>query len=96
MLFCLLLLAFPAFAQQAETQDQPPAQDQTEPAVKPSRWQWSFSIRNRTGFRTEEPRVLQMSRTFVDAKGIFKISDDWRLTLKARATQGKTPMTRIL
>jgi len=52
---------------------------------KPSRWQWSFSIRNRTGLRTNEPRVLQMSRTFVDAKGIFKISDNWRLTLEGRA-----------
>jgi hypothetical protein len=84
-LLVLLLFAFPAFAQQIESQDPSPAQDQTQSADKPSRWQWSFSIRNRTGFRTHEPRVLQMSRTFVDAKGIFKISDDWRLTLEARA-----------
>ncbi len=50
-----------------------------------SRWQLSFSIRNRTGYRLDEPRVLQMSRTFVDGKGIYKFSDNWRLTLEARA-----------
>nr|MDQ3009125.1 hypothetical protein [Acidobacteriota bacterium] len=84
-LLFLLLFAFSTFAQQAEAQGPPPVQGQTQPTDKPSRWQWSFSIRNRTGFRTEEPRVLQMSRTFVDAKGTFKISDDWRLTLEGRA-----------
>jgi len=64
----------------------PPAQEPVSPPEpKPSRWQWSFSIRNRTGFRTDSPRVLQMSRTFFDGKGVFKISDDWRLTLEARA-----------
>jgi len=83
---CLTLysIAPQALAQtQIENQDPPPAQD-VQPD-KPSRWQWSFSIRNRTGFRTDPPRVLQMSRTFVDAKGIFKISDNWRLTLEGRA-----------
>lgn len=79
----ICLLTFPCFAQQ---QDAPPTQEpETQPEPKPSRWQWSFSIRNRTGFRTDEPRVFQMSRTFVDAKGIYKISDDWRLTLEGRA-----------
>ncbi|HWQ32395.1 MAG TPA: DUF1302 family protein [Blastocatellia bacterium] len=50
-----------------------------------SRWQWSFTLRNRTGFRLDEPRVLQMSRTMLDAKGICKLSDNWKLTLEARA-----------
>jgi len=83
---CLLLclLNFHHLAQTpTENQDASPPQD-VQPD-KPSRWQWSFSIRNRTGFRTDEPRVLQMSRTFVDAKGIYKISDNWRLTLEGRA-----------
>ncbi|MFN0086584.1 MAG: DUF1302 family protein [Blastocatellia bacterium] len=51
----------------------------------PSRWQWSFTVRNRTGYRLDEPRVPQMSRTIFDAKGLFKISDDWKLTLEGRA-----------
>jgi hypothetical protein len=57
----------------------------TPPEQKPSRWQWSFSVRNRTGFRLDEPRVFQMSRTVVDVKGIYKINDDWRLTAEGRA-----------
>lgn len=51
----------------------------------PTRWQWSLTIRNRTGLRTEEPRVPQMSRTILDVKGIYKIDDDWQLTLEGRA-----------
>ena len=77
----LCLFSFPTSAQEQTPQPEPTPQ----PEAKPSRWQWSFSIRNRTGFRTDEPRVLQMSRTFVDAKGIYKISNDWRLTLEGRA-----------
>ncbi len=82
--FAIFFLAFSVFAQTpAESQDPPPAQD--SPAKKPSDWQWSFSIRNRTGFRTDEPPVLQMSRTIFDAKGIYKINDGWRMTLEGRA-----------
>ena len=77
----LCLLAFPCAAQQ----DPPAPQPAPQPEPTPSRWQWSFSIRNRTGVRTDKPRVLQMSRTFIDGKGIYKISDNWRLTLEGRA-----------
>src|SRR5262245_25395409 len=66
-----------------ENQDTSPAQD-TQPN-KHSNWNWSFSIRNRTGFRTDEPRVFQMSRTILDAKGIYRINDNWRMTLEGRA-----------
>src|SRR5262245_17634746 len=82
-----LTLSFFSFQSQAqaqtENQDTPPAQE-TKPD-QPPRWQWSFSIRNRTGFRTEEPRVLQMSRTIFEAKAVYKINDNWRMTLEGRA-----------
>lgn len=82
--FTVFFFSFQSLAQtQTENQDSPPAQD-TKPS-QPSRWQWSFSIRNRTGFRTDEPRVFQMSRTIFDAKGIYKINDNWRMTLEGRA-----------
>ncbi len=67
-----------------ESQDPPPETNSTPQPDQPSRWQWSFSIRNRTGLRANEPRQLQMSRTIFDAKGIYKISDDWRMTLEGR------------
>ena len=82
VIFFCFLFSLTCLAQQQD----PSAQEPTpQPEAKASRWQWSFSIRNRTGFRTDEPRVFQMSRTFLDAKSIYKISDDWRLTLEARA-----------
>jgi hypothetical protein len=67
------------------TQSPDESQSTAAPREKPSRWQWSFSVRNRTGFRLNEPRVFQMSRTFVDVKGIYKINDHWRLTAEGRA-----------
>ncbi len=86
LLSTLCLLAVPCFSQQSEQTSSSPTQEPpSQPEAKPSNWQWSFSIRNRTGFRTDEPRVFQMSRSFIDAKGIYKISDDWRLTLEGRA-----------
>jgi hypothetical protein len=82
----LSILCLPGLAQQQEPPPLPPSQEPaSQPESKPSRWQWSFSIRNRTGFRTDSPRVFQMSRTFFDGKGIFKLSNDWRLTLEGRA-----------
>jgi len=82
----LCLLSTSCFGQQPDAPTSPSAKPQSsQPEPQPSRWQWSFAIRNRTGFRTGEPRVFQMSRTFFDAKGIYKISDDWRLTLEGRA-----------
>ncbi|MGH9840250.1 MAG: DUF1302 family protein [Blastocatellia bacterium] len=80
----LCLLSIHAFAQTSTaSQEPPPAQD--APADKPSRWQWSFTLRNRTGFKLDEPHRFQMSRTIFDAKGLYKINDDWKLTLEGRA-----------
>lgn len=59
-----------------------PPQDSTS---KPSNWLWSLTIRNRTALRTDNPRQVQMSRTYVDAKGIYRIDDTWSLTLEGRA-----------
>jgi len=86
LIVCLTLCLINSLAlaqTQTDTQDQPPASD-SQPD-KPSNWNWSFSIRNRTGFRTNEPHQLQMSRTIFDAKGIYKINDNWRMTLEGRA-----------
>jgi hypothetical protein len=60
----------------------PAAQGQT---TKDPRWKWAFSIRNRTGFRLDQPRVLQMSRTFFDLKANVRLSDNWRATAELRA-----------
>jgi hypothetical protein len=89
-LFVSIIIAFsaaPARALQSpgNAQDQAPsAATQSADTPPPSRWQWSFSVRNRTGLRLHRPRVLQMSRTFLDAKGRYKLSDNWRLTLEGR------------
>ncbi|MEW6735127.1 MAG: DUF1302 family protein [Acidobacteriota bacterium] len=65
-----------------------------EPSNRPvSRWQWSLMVVNRTGYRINEPRVLQMSRSYLDVKGIYKISDQWRLTLQALGHYD--PVTRL-
>jgi Protein of unknown function (DUF1302) len=82
--FILCLFSIHTFAQ-TQTENQNPSPQQDAQADKPSDWLWSFSIRNRTGLRTNEPRALQMSRTIFDAKGVYKINDDWRLTLEGRA-----------
>jgi hypothetical protein len=69
-------------------QEQPGGSDSSAPdsaAARPARWQWTFTFRNRTGLRLDEPRVLQMSRTTFEAKGVYKISDEWRLTMEGRA-----------
>ena len=76
--------AFQSAAESQEKSPDPPAPQDAE-AKPPARWQWSFSIRSRTGLRLNEPRVLQMSRTFVETKGIYKFNADWRLTLEGRA-----------
>lgn len=52
---------------------------------KPSNWLWSLTIRNRTGWRTNAPRRAQMSRNYVDAKGVYRIDETWSLTLEGRA-----------
>src|SRR5262245_3846426 len=84
LFFTLFLIGIHSFAQTpTENKESAPTQD-AQPD-KPSNWNWSFSIRNRTSFRTDEPRVFQMSRTILDAKGIYRINDNWRLTLEGRA-----------
>jgi len=63
------------------------AQEDTQDKVdqkKPSKWQWSLAVVNRTGYRIQEPRVFQMSRTFANGKAIYKFSDHWRLTMEAK------------
>jgi len=80
----LCLLSVHALAQTStESLEPPPAQN--APSDKPLRWQWSFTLRNRTGFKLDKPHRFQMSRTIFDAKGLYKISDDWKLTLEGRA-----------
>ena len=82
----LCLVTYAQTPEEAASRPDEPSQA-TVPAddSKTSRWQWSFTLRNRTGLRLEEPRVLQMSRNTAEAKGIYKIDDKWRLTLEARA-----------
>ncbi|MGH9940376.1 MAG: DUF1302 family protein, partial [Blastocatellia bacterium] len=75
---------FPTFAQTQIENQGPPPQLEAQ-AYKPSNWQWSFSIRNRTGLRTGDSPLFQMSRTIFDAKGVYKMSTDWRMTLEGRA-----------
>ena len=58
---------------------------QSTEAKHPSHWQWTLSLRNRTGFRLDEPRVFQMARAFFEPRGIYKLSSQWRLTLEGRA-----------
>ncbi|MFN0120996.1 MAG: DUF1302 family protein [Blastocatellia bacterium] len=85
--FLSLVLVLPCAIAQTTSENTPkddtPA---TTPTPAPSTsWQWSFTIRNRTGLRTESPRVWQMSRTIAEAKGVGKLSENWRLTVQARA-----------
>jgi hypothetical protein len=80
--FCFVFSGSSASVCSAQEFDQPP-QDATQ--AGPPRWQWSFTVRNRTGYRLEEPRVFQMSRTTFNAKGRYKIDDDWQLTLEGFA-----------
>ena len=82
--FCLLLFAFCFLIYSASAQDATPTPEPT-PTAKTSNWDWTLTIRNRTGFRLNAPHQWQMSRTLVDGKGVYKISDDWRMTLAARA-----------
>jgi hypothetical protein len=78
----------PPPATQPPARQQPDESSATAPdsaAPQPARWQWTFTFRNRTGLRLDEPRVLQMSRTTFEAKGVYKIGDEWRLTMEGRA-----------
>jgi hypothetical protein len=63
----------------------PRLEEQSATEKRPSNWLWSLTIRNRTGWRTSEPRTLQMSRTYIDGKGVYRIDGDWSLTLEGRA-----------
>jgi len=78
---CAFALTSSAAAQSVSQE----AEDPNANTPQQSPWQWSFTLRNRTGYRLDEPRVLQMSRTLLDVKGSYKINDRWRLTLEGRA-----------
>jgi hypothetical protein len=58
---------------------------ETTPEKPGSNWLWTLTIRNRTGWRTVQPRRVQMSRSYVEAKGLYRIDDNWSLTLEGRA-----------
>ncbi len=75
LIFAFCLLPFSAYAQEPSLTPEP-----SQP-----NWNWSLAIRNRTGFKLNDPHQWQMSRTVVEGKVVYKISDDWRLTLEARA-----------
>src|ERR1051326_6222184 len=75
-LWLILLLSFTT-ARAQSTDNEPPH--------KPSHFQWTLSLTNRTGLRLDEPRVLQMSRTMLDIKAIYKFNDRWQLTVEGRA-----------
>jgi hypothetical protein len=76
----ILLIACLLLAANGQEYSPPPTPEPT-----PSPWQWSFNIRNRTGFKLDEPHRLQMSRSFFEAKGIYKLAQDWNVTLEGRA-----------
>jgi hypothetical protein len=80
----LLLLAVCLVPVSTMAQDAPVVPDAT-PTPTPSHWNWSLMIRNRTGFKLNHPHQFQLSRTIVDGKGRYKINDNWRLALEARA-----------
>jgi hypothetical protein len=82
-LCAIAALTLSIYAQSPENQAGPSVTPTPTPA--PSRWEWSFSLRNRTGLRLDEPHVLQMSRTIFEAKGNYRLNDNWRLTLEGRA-----------
>lgn len=85
---CVFLVVFLAVsaATPAQTEEPPPATPQTTTELKPpSKWQWDLTLRNRTGFRLNKPRVFQMSRTYLDVKVRYKFSDHWKLTAEGRA-----------
>jgi len=48
-------------------------------------WIWSLTLRNRTGWRTNGPRTVQMSRNYLELKGQYRIDPTWSLTLEGRA-----------
>jgi hypothetical protein len=76
----LVLLLAGLFVCAVNAQDVAPAPEPT-----PSRWDWTLTIRNRTGFKLNAPHQWQMSRNAVDGKATYKLSDDWRVTMAARA-----------
>ena len=80
-IFALFLFVVASCSAQDDSDEQPPP----PPVKKPTHWQWNLSIINRTGFRLDEPRVFQMSRTIANGKGIYRFNDRWRLTLECRA-----------
>ncbi len=62
-----------------------PGSQQSGSSNSSSRWDWTFTLRNRTGFRLVEPHTFQMSRTTFTARTDVKINDNWRVTLDGLA-----------
>lgn len=58
---------------------------QSAGAQPSSRWQWSFTLRNRTALRMNRPRVLQMSRNVLEVRGVYKPQDQWGFSAEGRA-----------
>jgi hypothetical protein len=75
VLLILCCLLCPIFAQEPTPTPEP----------SQTKWNWSLAIRNRTGFKLNDPHQWQMSRMLVEGKGVYKLSEDWRLTLEVRA-----------
>lgn len=84
-----LFLILTALAQEPTVVQEPPGlpppANQSGSSASDSRWAWTFTLRNRTGYRTESPRVFQMSRNTFDAKAEVKLSDQWKVTLEGLA-----------
>ncbi len=70
---------------QAPTPENLPEKLPEKPSPGLGNWQWSWTLRQRTGLRTSRPRVLQMSRNLLEGKGVLRIDDNWTLTLEGRA-----------
>jgi hypothetical protein len=68
-----------------ETVADEPGSQQSGSGTSSSRWEWGFTLRNRTGFRLIEPHTFQMSRTTFTARTDVKINDNWRVTLDGLA-----------
>jgi hypothetical protein len=82
-IFCLLIFLSPASAHAQGAQQA--SENSSPPEYSSPRVQWSFTIRNRTGYKLNDPHVLQMSRTILNGKAIVRLSDDWRMTIETRA-----------
>ena len=75
----------PEFPALPETVANESADQQSASGTSSSRWEWSFALRNRTGFRLVQPHTFQMSRSTFTARTAVKITDNWKATLEGLA-----------